>query len=70
MAALFLLTRVPGSGADKTSPDRRLSFFMESHVMRNRLHIKFRSLHLTADGIVAIAAALIIVILVLAASRF
>ncbi len=38
--------------------------------MRNRLHIKFWGLHLTADGIVAIAAALVIVILVLAASRF
>jgi hypothetical protein len=42
---------------------------MESHVMRNRLQIKFWGLHLTADGIVAIAAALLIVMLVLAASR-
>lgn len=37
--------------------------------MRNRLQIKFWGLHLTADGIVAIAAALLIVMLVLAASR-
>jgi hypothetical protein len=42
---------------------------MESRVMRNRLHVRFWGLHLTADGIVAIAAALLIVIAVLVASR-
>jgi hypothetical protein len=37
--------------------------------MRNRLLVRFWGLHLAADGIVAIAAALLIVIAVLAASR-
>jgi hypothetical protein len=44
-------------------------FEIESLVMRNRLRVSFWGLHLTADGIVAIAAALLIVIAVLAASR-
>ena len=43
---------------------------MESHAMRNRLHVSFWGLNLTADGIVAIAAALLIVVAVLAAYRF
>jgi hypothetical protein len=38
--------------------------------MRNRLHVSFWGLHLTAEGIVAIAAALLIVVAVLAAYRF
>lgn len=42
---------------------------MESRVMRNRLQVSFWGLHLTAGGVVAIAAALLIVIAVLAASR-
>jgi hypothetical protein len=37
--------------------------------MRNRLQVSFWGLHLTAEGIVRIAAALLIII-VLAASRF
>jgi hypothetical protein len=37
--------------------------------MRNRLQVSFWGLHLTAEGIVAIAAALLIVIALLAASR-
>ncbi len=44
-------------------------FQMESHAMRNRLQVSFWGLHLTAEGIVAIAAALLIVVAVLAASR-
>jgi hypothetical protein len=35
---------------------------MESHAMRNRLQISFWGLRLDADGIVAIAAALLIVL--------
>ena len=50
-------------------PPKALVFSMESLVMRNRLRVSFWGLHLTADGIVAIAAALLIVIAVLAASR-
>jgi hypothetical protein len=42
---------------------------MESHAMRNRLQVRFWGLHLTADGIVAIAAALLIVVLVVFAYR-
>ncbi|SDS40931.1 hypothetical protein SAMN05444158_1974 [Bradyrhizobium canariense] len=37
--------------------------------MRNRLHVSFWGLHLTAEGIVTIVAALVIVIAVLVASR-
>jgi hypothetical protein len=43
---------------------------MESLVMRNRLHVSFWGLHLTAEGIVAIAAALVIVLVVVTASKF
>jgi hypothetical protein len=51
-------------------PPKALMFFqMESHVMRNRLQVSFWGLHLTAEGIVAIAAALLIVVAVLAAYR-
>jgi hypothetical protein len=42
---------------------------MESFVMRNRLRVSFWGLHLNAEGIVAIVAALLIFIAVLAASR-
>jgi hypothetical protein len=42
---------------------------MESLAMRNRLHVSFWGLHLSAEGIVAIAAALLIVIAILVASR-
>jgi hypothetical protein len=42
---------------------------MESLAMRNRLQVSFWGLHLSAEGIVAIAAALIIVVAVLAAYR-
>jgi hypothetical protein len=42
---------------------------MESLVMRNRLQVSFWGLHLSADGVTAIAAALLIVIAVLVASR-
>jgi hypothetical protein len=43
---------------------------MESLTMRNRLQVRFYGFHINADGIVAIAAALLIVIIiaVLAAS--
>lgn len=37
--------------------------------MRNRLQVSFWGLHLTAEGIVAIGAALLIVIAVLMATR-
>lgn len=43
---------------------------MESLVMRNRLHVSFWGLNLTAEGIVAIGAALLIVVAVLAVYRF
>lgn len=58
--------------ADASSPipDRQLSIFqVESHVMRNRLQVSFLGMHLSAEGIVAIAAALLFVISVLAAYR-
>jgi hypothetical protein len=42
---------------------------MESRAMRNRLQVRFWGLHLTAEGVVAIVAALLIVIAVLVASR-
>jgi hypothetical protein len=43
---------------------------MESHVMHNLLQVEILGLlHINADGIVAIAAALLIVLAVLAASR-
>jgi hypothetical protein len=35
---------------------------MESHVMRNRLQVSFWGLHLNAEGVIAIAAALLIVL--------
>lgn len=37
--------------------------------MRNRLHLSFWGLHLNAEGVVAIAAALLIVVAVLVAYR-
>ncbi len=37
--------------------------------MRNRLQVSFWGVHLTAEGIIAIAAALLIVIMLVAASR-
>jgi hypothetical protein len=45
---------------------------MESHAMRNRLQVNFWGLRLDADGIVAIAGALFIVLVfaLLLASRF
>jgi hypothetical protein len=42
---------------------------MESHVMRNRLQVTFWGIHINAEGIVAIAAAVVIVTVVLLASR-
>jgi hypothetical protein len=42
---------------------------MESFAMRNRLRVSFWGLHLTAEGVVAIVVALLIVIAVLVASR-
>jgi hypothetical protein len=42
---------------------------MESFVMRNRLRVSFWGLRLTAEGVVAIIVALLIVIAVLVASR-
>ena len=42
---------------------------MESYVLRNRLQVSFWGLHLTAERIVAIVEALLIVIAVLVASR-
>jgi hypothetical protein len=42
---------------------------MESRAMRNRLQVSFWGLHITAEGIVAIAAVLLIVVAVVAASR-
>ena len=38
--------------------------------MRNRLQVSFWGLRLNADGVVAIAAALLIVVIVVLASRF
>jgi hypothetical protein len=58
-------------GKQMHRPPKALMFFStESHVMRNRLQVSFWGLHLTAEGIVAIAAALLIVVAVLAAYRF
>jgi hypothetical protein len=51
---------------DKSSPEGSL-FSMESF-MRNRLQVSFWGLHLTADGMVAIGAAVLIVIAVLVAA--
>jgi hypothetical protein len=50
-------------------PPKAFLFQMESHAMRNRLHISFGGIHLTAEGIVAIATAVLIVGAVLLASR-
>jgi hypothetical protein len=56
--------------ADRASPDGSHFFSMQSHVMRNLLQVDFLGLILiNADGIVAIAAAVLIVIGVLVASR-
>lgn len=42
---------------------------MESCLMRDRLQVSFWGLHLTADGVVAIAVALLIIITVVVASK-
>jgi hypothetical protein len=42
---------------------------MESRVMRNRLQVSFWGLRLTAEGIVAIAAALLIVFVMVAVAK-
>jgi hypothetical protein len=42
---------------------------MESLVMRNRLRVSFWGLNLTAEGIVPVLVALLIIIAVLVASR-
>ena len=55
--------------AGKSSP-KALSFSMESRVMRNLLQVDFLGLlHINAEGIVAITAAVLIVIAVLLGSR-
>jgi hypothetical protein len=56
--------------ADTSSPEGSHVFSMESYVMRDRLQVSLWGLNLTAEGIVAIAAALLIVVAVLAAYRF
>jgi hypothetical protein len=65
------LTAKQISASDKSSPEGS-RFSMESLAMRNRLQVSFWGVHVNADGIAAIAAALLIVIIiaVLAASRF
>lgn len=50
-------------------PRKVLIFQMESHVMRNRLRVRFWGLHLTADGVIGIAAALVIVFALLLTLR-
>jgi hypothetical protein len=52
-----------------TDPFKALILSMESLAMRNRLQVSFWGLHLSADGIFAIAVALLIVIAILLASR-
>jgi hypothetical protein len=66
MLASWLLTRRQNRQADRSSP-KGSRFSMENPVMRNRLQVSFWGLHLTAEGIMAIAAAVAIVIAVLAA---
>jgi hypothetical protein len=56
-------------GRQINHPPKVLVVSMESLVMRNRLQVSFWGLHLTAEGIVAINAALAIVIALLAASN-
>jgi hypothetical protein len=56
-------------GASSIVPSKALVFSMESLAMRNRLQVSFWGLHLSADGIFAIVAALVIVIAILVASR-
>ena len=70
MVAHSLLTD-PQIGGQIDCPPKALSFFqMESDAMRNRLQVSFWGLHLAAEGVIAIAATLLIVIAVLAAYRF
>jgi hypothetical protein len=61
--------RLQHSARQSIVPSRALVFSMESLAMRNRLQVSFWGLHLSADGIFAIAAALVIVIAILVASR-
>jgi hypothetical protein len=77
--ALFFRERTPASHLDgKTrrradkSPPEGSHFFNGEPSMRNRLQVGFWGLHLDADGIVAIAAALLIVLVfaLLLALRF
>jgi hypothetical protein len=58
----------PPFRAPITHPPKALSFSMESLAMRNRLQVSFWGLHLSADGIFAIAAALLIIIAILVSS--
>jgi hypothetical protein len=77
--ALFFRERVPDGHLDgkanrrafKSSPEGS-QFLNGEPGMRNRLHVSLWGLHLDADGIVAIAAALLIVLVfaVLLALRF
>jgi hypothetical protein len=59
----------PPFGAPINRPLKGSRFSMESPAMRNRLQVSFWGLHLSAEGVTAIAAALIIVIAILVASR-
>ena len=65
----LLTARLVGA-QEHSSPEGSRVFSMESHAMHNRLQVSFWGLHLTAEGIVGIAAAMLIVIVVVAASRF
>jgi hypothetical protein len=60
----------PEIGRQIHRPPKALTFSMESRVMRNVLQVDFLGLlHINAEGIVAIEAAVLIVIGVLVASR-
>ena len=58
-----------GRRADKSSPRRLSCFSMESRAMSDKLLINLFGLTISADGIYAIVAAVIIIVLVVARPR-
>jgi hypothetical protein len=57
------------SAPNQIAPEWLSLFKMESRVMRNRLSLSFWGLHITAEGVVAIVVALLIVMAVIVAAR-
>jgi hypothetical protein len=71
LRTIYLL-QLAGEWRTYLSPPEKmaLKFFKESCMMRHKLQVKFWGISINAEGIVAIAASLLIVFAILAVCRF